>query len=627
MATLKQLHEIASVLRRDVLAMTTKAGSGHLTSCLSAAEILACLFFHEMKYDIKDAANPDNDEFILSKGHAAPLWYAALYHAGCIKEELLGFGTEESLLEGHPFPHLPWIKAAIGSPGQGLSIGLGMALAGKMQNRQFRTYVLLGDSESAEGQVYEAAQLAAHYKVNHLCAIIDINRLGQQTETMLAWNMKEYKKRWEGLGWSVISVNGHDNKQLSAAFAQARKATTPVVILAQTIKGKGISFLENQEGWHGRALNDAQATQAMLELPKARMPLLKISKPRKLSSKEQKRPPVPHTPYGITELVSTREAYGKALTRCVAENAKLLVLDAEHTISTSTELVKKTHPAQYIECYHAEQNMVSMALGLAIKGYTICATTPAVYTTKAHDQLRIAAWSKATMVLAGTHAGVSSGEDGQRGLEDISLFRALPHVAVVYPADAVATEKLLLRAVQNQSVTYIRLAKPKTPLLYAYTEEFPLGDFKVLEASVQDKAVIVGAGSTVHEAMKAHTALKKLRITTAVIDLYSLKPFNKEKFSAFVKEHGNKVVVVEDHYPEGGIGEMLAAALAHTESKLQLLAVSKIPRAASKERALEYAGINAQAILQAVHTMLESPPVTEPPQKAVSKKAKRKKKR
>jgi len=468
MASNKELQDMANVLRIDVLKMTTAAGSGHPTTCMSCAEIMSTLFFDEMSYDTKNPNNPDNDEFILSKGHAAPILYSSLFRAGCIKHNLMNLRKLTSPLEGHPVPKsLNWIKVATGSLGQGLSVGVGFALAAKMQNRKFMTYVLLGDSEVAEGSVYEALEIAAHYKLNNLVAIVDVNRLGQTGETLLGHNILEYKKRFKGFGCNVLATNGHNIKEIKSALNNAKKSKKPTVILAKTFKGKGVSFLENKEDWHGKALNQDELDLAMTELPIPKMHQFKIQKPKRTKFKFSMKSFKPNS-YKLGDEVATREAYGKALAKLAEKNSNVIATDAEVSNSTKAGEVKKLTPKQFVEGFIAEQNLVGMSLGLSKKGFNVFASSFAAFLSRAHDQIRMAALSSASFTLSGSHAGVSIGEDGgsQMGLEDISMMRSLPDSVVLYPSDAVSTEKLIqLSSKLKKGIKYIRTTRSKVPVL------------------------------------------------------------------------------------------------------------------------------------------------------------------
>ncbi|MBU1103460.1 MAG: transketolase [Nanoarchaeota archaeon] len=607
MATVEQLQNIANVLRRDVAKMTTAAGSGHLSSCFSCAEIMSSLFFHEMKFDVSKHDYEDNDEFILSKGHAAPILYSALFRAGCVKTDLMKLRKLKSPLEGHPMPKsLKWVKVATGSLGQGASIGIGMALAGKLQGRKYRIYVLLGDSEMAEGSVYEALQLAPYYNLDNLCFIIDVNRLGQRGQTMIGHDLKKYAEGIKSFNWHGIVVDGHDVSQMIEAFDEAKKVGMPTVIIARTWKGKGISFVENQDGWHGRAMNKEELSEALKEIPDVKFPKVKIEKPKKVEVVKNKSERLEVSPYEVGGLVSTRMAYGKALANLAKANPKVIAVDAEVSNSTKTDEVKKVRPGQFVEAFIAEQDMVGICLGMSKKGFNVFGSTFAAFLSRAHDQIRMSALSSGNFTLCGSHAGVSIGEDGasQMGLEDIAMMRALPGSIVLYPSDGVSTEKLVYLAAKTKGMKYIRTTRGKTPVIYQSGEEFKLGDFKVLRQSKMDKVVLVGAGITLHEALEAHEILNKKKINSAVVDLYCVKPFDSKKFIKFVKTHGKKLVVVEDHYEEGGIGEMLAEELENSGIKIKHLFVGEIPHSGKPEELLKRYGIDSGAIVKAVKKLI-----------------------
>ena len=605
-----ELTDLAVLLRRDVLQMTTQAGSGHPTSCLSCAEIMSVLFFWEMTYDMDNPHDPDNDEFILSKGHAAPILYAALARAGCTEADVMTLRTFGSPFEGHPMPGmLNWVKVATGSLGQGLSVGVGMALAAQMQMRKYRTYVLLGDSEVAEGSVYEALQLAVHYNLDNLCAIIDVNRLGQSGETMLGHNIESYRNRFASFGSKVISVDGHNIPQLISALSEAQKIKKkPTVIVAQTLKGKGVSFLEDKEGWHGKALGDEQLEKALKEMPDLPIPRIPIKKPAKTTFPIKKSNTAIEVKYKKGEMVPTRQAYGSALVKLCQKNNLIVATDGEVKNSTFAEKLFKANPQRFVEAYIAEQNMVSMALGMSVKGFNVFASSFAAFLSRAHDQIRMAALSEASLTLVGSHAGVSIGEDGpsQMGLEDIALFRSLPGSIVLYPSDAVSTEKLVELASNTKGLKYIRNSRPKTPVIYGNDEHFPIGEFKVLRKSDRDQAVVIGAGITLHESLEAHKELKNQGIPVAVVDCYCIKPFNAENLLELVKKCGNKLVVVEDHYLEGGIGEMISKALTNSPVAIECLAVKKIPHSGKSGELLKDQSIDKSAIVRAIIKLVKS---------------------
>lgn len=610
MLTAKQLSEIASVLRRDSLEATTAAGSGHASSCLSAADIASVLFFHEMALDKNNPYNPDNDEFILSKGHAAPLLYSALRRAGLTTQDPNTLRKSDSPLEGHPIPSLdmPWIKVATGSLGQGLSVGIGMAYAAKLQKRSCKTYVLMGDSETSEGSVWEAAQIAPHYKLNNLCAIVDVNKLGQRGETMLSHDVEAHAQRWGAFGWQAIVVNGHSIPDLLKAFAKTRNSKKPSIIIAKTVKGKGVSIMENKNGWHGKALSQIDLKKALKELPDASMPQFELLAPTQTTTKPRKPQTLSLPRYTIGEEVATREAYGATLAALAQSDPSIMALDAEVSNSTFAEKVKQAMPDQFIECFIAEQNMMSMAQGLAVKGYKPFTSSFAAFLTRAHDQLRMISLSRTSLTVCGSHAGISIGEDGssQMGLDDIAMFRALPSSMVLQPADANSAVKLTQLTSQHQGISYIRTLRPKMPVLYASSEEFTPGEFKVLKSSGFDSVVLLGSGVTTHESLKAFQLLHKQGIPAAVVDCYSIKPFNSPRFAEFVRAHGSKLIIAEDHFQEGGIGEMLSHALANTGIKIKHLSVNSRPHSATKDQLLEAKHINAKAIAQAATELVRA---------------------
>lgn len=609
MTSKKQLKDISNILRRDVLKMTSYAGSGHPTSCMSCAEIISSLFFHEMSYDTQNAFNPDNDEFILSKGHAAPILYSALFRAKAIHHHPFSLRKLKSPLEGHPVPsaHFPWAKAATGSLGQGLSVGVGMALAAKLQNRTFRTYVLLGDSELAEGSNYEAMQLASYYKLNNLVAIVDVNKFGQRGETMLGHDLKTYMKRFSSFGWKTIMINGHKISHILKALSKAKRSGKPTAIIAKTFKGHGFPEIENKNGWHGKILDAELLEKALKIIPNPEMPEIEIKKPREHHFNTTNHSRLKITPYVLGEKVATRQAYGRALANLANADKKILAIDAEVSNSTHSEEVKKETPEQFIETFIAEQNMASLSLGLEKKGFNVFASSFAAFLSRAHDQIRMTALSKPkNLTFSGSHAGVSIGEDGssQMGLEDISLFRSLLNSIVLYPSDSVSAEKLTYLAAKTSGLKYIRTTREKTPTIYHESEYFSLGNFKILKQSRKDKAVIIGAGITVHEALKAYNVLKQKHIDTAIIDLYCIKPLNAKKLLRLIKTHGSNLVIVEDHYKEGGIGEAILSDIALLEGnhniKVKHLCIDKIPHSGTTEELLKRHKIDSIAIEHAV---------------------------
>ena len=497
---------------------------------------------------------------------------------------------------------LPWVKAATGSLGQALSVGIGMALASKLEGKKYRTFVLMGDSETSEGNVWEAFQLASYYKLNNLVAIIDVNRLGQRGETMLGHKVDIYKERIKSFGWNVIIIDGHNTNQIISAFESAGKSDKPTAIIAKTLKGKGISFMEDKEGWHGKSMDYRHLNQALDEIPRANMPHVIIKKPLKINSKLKENVKIKENRYKIGQEIATREIYGKALARLASLNPKIIAIDSEVSNSTYSEEVKKINEKQFIESFIAEQNMIGIALGLSKKGFKPFASSFAAFLSRAYDQIRMSALSSANFSICGSHAGVSIGEDGasQMGLEDISMFRAIPNSTVLCPSDAVSTEKLVGLASKNKGITYIRTSRPKTRVIYENNEKFTIGEYKIIKYSNKDKAVLAGSGITLHESLKAYKNLKNKGIPVSVVDIYCIKPFNGKKFVNFVKSHGNKLVITEDHYKEGGIGEMLLEELKNSNIKIKHLAVEEIPHSGKPEELLKKYKIDSDAIIEAV---------------------------
>jgi len=607
----KQITSLSLTIRRWILQMTTTAGSGHATSSLSATDLMVCLLFGGFfRADLRRPQNPNNDRMLFSKGHAAPLLYALYAAADVIPErELLTLRKFGSRLEGHPIPSsFPYAEAATGSLGQGLSVGLGMALVGKTDKGSARTFVLLGDSELAEGQIWEAAQLASHYKLSNLIAIADINRLGQRGATMLGWNVQAYAKRFAAFGWRTFTVDGHDLDAIAKVYHRAlAKSSKPTIILAKTVKGKGVSFLENKNGWHGKVLTKVQLAQALDELGKAKHIRGVVSKPpsyRLAVLPTRRLAPTLHYTRGA--LVATREAYGTALARIAPAYPELVVLDAETSNSTMAETFAKTQPKRFFEMFIAEQNMVSTALGTARRGKIPFASTFAAFLTRAHDQIRMAALSDAHVVLCGSHAGVSIGQDGasQMGVEDIAMFRSTFNSTILYPSDAVATEKLVEQAARAKGIVYIRTTRKKLPVLYKNTEAFPIGGSKTLAESRKDRATIIAAGITVHEAAKAYNELQKRKINVRVIDLYSVKPIDRVTLLRAARQTKH-LIVVEDHIAEGGIADAVREVIGN-RATVTSLAVRFIPHSGKPEQLLGFERIDADAIFRVVQSVVSS---------------------
>ncbi len=602
----------AAVLRIESVRSTSEAGSGHPTSCCSAADIVAALFFAVMRYDPKTPRFPTNDRFILSKGHAAPLLYAAWAEVGLFdKTELLKLRTLKSDLEGHPTPRLPFVDVATGSLGQGLSAGVGMALSARMDGISNRVYVLMGDGESAEGSVWEAIELARQNKLDNLCAIVDINRLGQSDPTMLRHDMDAYRSRWGGFGWHTIVIDGHDVGAVLSAFEEASKtAGKPTVILAKTIKGKGISFVEDRPDWHGKAFKKGEEAQkAIDELSKnlvPNAPALEIRAPEPARKNDRTSTPMDPPPYKKDDSVATREAFGDALAALGKANPLVVALDADVKNSTYTDKFGKQFPERFVEDYIAEQNMVGAAVGLAACGKIPFAATFACFLTRAYDFIRMAAISQANIKLMGSHTGVSIGEDGpsQMGLEDMAMMCAEPGIVVLSPSDAVSTYRLVEAAAAHRGLVYIRTARPKTPILYSNDDSFKIGGSKVLRQTSADRLTIVAAGVTLLEALKAHDQLKDAGISVRVLDLYSVAPIDRATLLDCARATQNRVLTVEDHYEHGGIGDAVLSALGSEGIRVHKLAVRSIPHSGKPDELLDHYGISARAIVEAAKGLI-----------------------
>jgi transketolase len=602
------LKGIANQLRIHSITATTAAGSGHPTSCLSAADVVAALFFGHMKYDAKNPHFYNNDRFILSKGHAAPLLYAAWAENGFVPvAELANLRKFTSDLEGHPTPRLAFADVATGSLGQGLGVGVGMALAAKQDKLDFNTYVLLGDGEIAEGSVWEAANLAGFYKLSNLIAIVDANRLGQSQATMFGHDINIYVKRFESFGWRVETLDdGHDMEEILEVLSGVGLDERPLAIIAKTYKGAGVSFLQDKDGWHGKPLNAEEAAKAIAELsPSAKSGLgVAIPAPTALPAPDLAAPAsYPAISYKLGDAIATREAYGTALVRVGGANPAVVALDGDTKNSTYAEKFFKQFPNRSTECFIAEQNLVSVAVGFGTRGHVPFASTFATFFTRAADQIRVAGISMANLKLVGSHVGISIGEDGpsQMALEDIALFRAIQGSSVLYPADAVATEKLLEEMAKTHGIQFLRTSRPKTPVIYGNDEKFPIGGAKVLREGT--KVTIVSAGVTLFEALKAADQLKAEGVAVTVIDAYSVKPLAKDVILAAAKKTGNTVITVEDHYPEGGLGDAVAGELSSEGVKVHKLAVNGLPRSGHAAELMAAFGIDAAAIVKKVKSL------------------------
>src|SRR5437868_7222924 len=578
------LKGIANQLRIHSIAATTAAGSGHPTSCCSAADLVAALFFGHMRYDPKNPKFYNTDRFILSKGHAAPLLYAAWAETGLFPtEDLLKLRQLGSDLEGHPTPRLSFVDVATGSLGQGLGVGVGMALCARLDKLDYRTYVLMGDGEIAEGAVWEAASLAGVNELNNLIAIVDVNRLGQSQETAFGHNLNAYKKRFEAFGWRTEEIDGHDMDEIVEVLAAVGLGDQPLVILAKTLKGAGISFIQDKDSWHGKPLNKEEATRAIAELqPRAKTGTdVKIPAPSQLPAPNNTAPAsYPPLAYKLGDLVATREAYGAALVRIGGVDPRIVAMDGDTKNSTYAEKFFKKFPERSTECFIAEQNLVGVATGFGTRGKVPFASTFATFFTRAADQIRVAGISMANLNLVGSHVGVSIGEDGpsQMALEDIALMRAIAGSKVLYPSDAVCAEKLLEEMAKSRGVHFLRTSRPKTPVIYNNDEQFPIGGAKIVRQNAGDKVTVVGAGITLFEALKAADALKSEGIGITVIDAYSIKPLGRDVIKAAAQKTNNTVVTVEEHYPEGGLGDAVAGELSVEGIKVHKLAVRELPR-------------------------------------------------
>jgi transketolase len=602
------LKNIATRLRIDSVVSTSEAGSGHPTTCCSAAEIMAALFFSEMRYDPRDPQNPDNDRFVLSKGHAAPILYAAWAEVGYIKrDELLKLRRIDSDLEGHPTPRLPFVDVATGSLGQGLCAGVGIALNARRIKSDYRTYVLLGDGETAEGSVWEAADVGSFDALDALCGITDVNALGQSGPTQWQHDMEALAGRWRAFGWHAIIVDGHDVEAILGALDEARRTKgRPTMILARTIKGKGISLTEGKNGWHGKPLKKGEELDtALAELRSQLLPEeepLTPQAPRSVQRPSPRKGSVGASAYKLGDSVATREAYGEAITRLGDSDDRIVALDGDVKNSTFSEKFEHKHPDRFYQTFIAEQAIIGTAMGLASRGAIPFPSTFAAFLTRAYDFIRMAAISNLNIKMAGSHAGVSIGEDGpsQMALEDLAMMRAEPNITVLYPCDGVSTEKLIEAMAYHPGPAYMRTSRPKTPVIYGPDETFEVGGLKVLRESAADVATVIGAGVTVFEALKAYDELKKSGVSIRVIDLYSLQPIDAATLIRCARDTKGRLMTVEDHYAAGGIGDAVATAVAGEGFTVRRLAVREIPRSGKPEELLDRFGISSRHIVEEV---------------------------
>ena len=613
------LERVAIRLRIASVRATSAAGSGHPSSCCSAADIVAALFFGHMRFDPRNPQNDDNDRFVLSKGHAAPLLYAAWAEAGFVPpDDLLKLRRIDCDLEGHPTPRLPFVDVATGSLGQGICAAAGIALNARRIGSDYRTYVLIGDGESAEGSVWEAAQVADNYRLDNLCAITDVNGFGQSRATQWGHDMPAYRDRWQAFGWHAIVVDGHDVGAIVAALEEARGTTgRPTMILARTVKGKGVSLIEGKDGWHGKPIKAGADLDAALDELRARLgpgtaiPAIPPPVPSDAAAHVSAGPPRLSSPpaYERGSQVATRTAYGDALAALGAADPRIVALDADVGNSTFSQTFESAHPDRFVETHIAEQAMVGAAMGLASRGAIPFPSTFAAFLTRASDFVRMAGIGGMNIKLAGSHAGISIGEDGpsQMALEDLAMMRAVPGCAVLYPCDAVSAARLVEAAAGRDGMVYIRTSRPKTPVIYGPDDEFPIGGSKVVRESSDDAATVVAAGVTVFEALRAHDALAAEGIPLRVVDAYSVQPVDRGTLVDAARRTGNRLITVEDHYAAGGLGDAVSEAVAGDGIVVERLAVRDVPRSGRPDELLERFGISASCIVAAVRRQVGAP--------------------
>ena len=615
LTSLAALQNIAAQLRIDSVRSTSEAGTGHPTSCLSAADIVATLFFDEMRFDPKDPRNHDNDRFILSKGHAAPILYSAWAEVGLFpREELLKLRRIDSDLEGHPTPRLSFVDVATGSLGQGICASIGTALNARRIGSEYRTYVLCGDGEMAEGSVWEAADVALHYKLDNLCGVIDVNALGQSQDTQFGHQMDEIAARWNAFGWHAIVVDGHDIPALQKAFAEARATRgRPTMVLARTLKGKGLAAIEGKPGWHGKALKKGdEADQAVAELQKqmtGETVKPEIQGPRSKTRLETQPDysTIPAPAYKKGQEIATREAWGVGLAAVGKIDSRVVALDADVKNSTFSDKFEKVAADRFYENFIAEQVMVGASMGLAARGAIPFPSTFACFLTRASDFVRMGGVSFSNVKFSGSHCGVSIGEDGpsQMALEDLGMMRSVPGCAVLYPCDGMSTERLVVEMAKRQGMAYMRTSRPKTPVIYGPDDTFPIGGSKVLRQSAGDAAAVVGAGITVFEALKAYDQLKAEGISIRVIDAYSVQPIDAKTLLEAAKATRGNIITVEDHYASGGLGDAVSEAVAEGGFAVRRLAVREVPRSGQPDELIDRYGISARHIADAVRAAVQ----------------------
>jgi transketolase len=611
----EQWRALAQQLRVDSIRSSTGAGSGHPTSSMSAAELMAVLLGKYLRYDFDNPDNPANDHLIFSKGHASPLLYSLYKAAGAITdEELMTFRELGSRLQGHPTPAIPWVDVATGSLGQGLPLGVGVALAGKYLDRlPYRVWVLCGDSEMAEGSMWEAFQHASFYKLDNLIAILDMNRLGQTRETMDGWHGDHYANRARAFGWHAIQINGHDPEEIDRAYAEAlEQEDIPTFIIAKTKKGRGVSFLEDVEGLHGKPVKPEDEARALEELGDSNNLLVEVQKPdydggETFTPGWTGEPELPTWEVGDSE--ATRNAYGKALKAIGAAREDVVAMDGEVSNSTKSEEFAEAFPERYFEMFIAEQQMVAAAVGMSVRKRVPFASSFAAFMSRAYDFIRMAAISRANIRLTGSHAGVSIGEDGpsQMALEDLAMMRAVHGSTVLHPSDANQTAKLVAQMADMQGISFLRTLRPSTPVIYGPDEAFPIGGSKVVRSSDDDQVTVVAAGITVHNANEACDELQREGLSVRLIDAYSVKPIDADTLREAARATGGRVVVAEDHWPEGGLGEAVLSALSEAGTEglhFEHLAVNIMPGSGSPDELMDAAGISASHIADAARRLL-----------------------
>ena len=606
------IHELAQQLRVDAVRMSGQAGSGHPTSSMSAAELLAVLIARYLRYDWADPDNPSNDHLIFSKGHASPLLYAVYKAVGAVtSEELNTYRQHNSLLEGHPTPRLPWVDVATGSLGQGLPIAVGVAYtAKKLEDAPGRVWVLCGDSEMAEGSMWEAFEAASFWELDNLCAMIDVNRLGQSGPTRIEWDLDKYRRRLEAFGWHVITIDGQNADEVDAAFREAEATKgQPTAIVAKTKKGAGVPWVEDKDNAHGKAVERWE--EAVEYLGGDRGITVTVAKPEGSPGKPLSRGisgDLKLPTYELGKEVATRKAYGEALAALGDARQDVVAVDGEVSNSTYSEIFRFAHPERYVECYIAECQLLATAVGLQVRGWVPYASTFAAFLSRAYDFVRMAAVSRANICVAGSHAGSSIGEDGpsQMALEDLASFRAIHSSTVLYPSDATSAAALVAAMADLGGIAYMRTTRAATPVIYEASDSFPVGGSKVVRQSENDQVALIGAGITLHEAIKAADALASDGITARVIDAYSVKPIDADTIRQAAADCGGRIVVSEDHWPEGGLGDAVMECFADHDGPLHVkaLGVADMPTSGKPDELMAAAGIDASAIANAARGLV-----------------------